>query len=70
MQAAGARDLWQHWTVVDAALVDAVHAAGGRVVVWTVNDVDAARDLAALGVDGICTDVPGALRPAFARAAS
>ncbi len=70
MRAAGARDLWQHWTMVDAALVDAVHAAGGRVVVWTVNDVDAARALAALGVDGICTDVPGAFRPAFARAGS
>jgi hypothetical protein len=24
-----------------------------------------AADLAALGVDGICTDVPGALRSAF-----
>jgi glycerophosphoryl diester phosphodiesterase len=35
-----------------------VHAAGGRIVVWTVNDVEAARALAALGVDGICTDVP------------
>jgi glycerophosphoryl diester phosphodiesterase len=70
MRAAGARDLWQHWTMVDGALVDAVHAAGGRVVVWTVNDVDAGRALAALGVDGICTDLPGALRSAFARAGS
>ena len=59
LRAADARDLWQHWTVVDAALVDAVHAVGGRVLVWTVNDVGLARDLAALGVDGICTDVPG-----------
>jgi len=70
MHAAGARDLWQHWTMVDAALVDAVHAAGGRVVVWTVNDVDAARALAALGVDGLCTDVPAVLRSAFASAPS
>lgn len=66
MRAAEARDLWQHWTMVDAPLVDAVHAADGRVVVWTVNDVDAARALAALGVDGLCTDVPGAMRSAFA----
>jgi glycerophosphoryl diester phosphodiesterase len=68
MRAAGARDLWQHWTMVDAALVEAVHAASGRVVAWTVNDVDAARALAALGVDGICTDVPGAVRSALAEA--
>jgi glycerophosphoryl diester phosphodiesterase len=37
-------------------LVDRVHAAGGRVIAWTVNDRDAASDLIALGVDGICTD--------------
>lgn len=74
MRAANARDLWQHWTMVDAALVRAVHAANGRVIVWTVNDVDAARALVTLGVDGLCTDVPGAmhaaLRPAFAAALS
>lgn len=74
LRAADARDLWQHWTMVDAALVDVVHGAGGRVIAWTVNDVDRARALAALGVDGICTDVPGAmraaLRPAFAGASS
>jgi glycerophosphoryl diester phosphodiesterase len=58
MRAADARDLWQHRELVDAALVATVHAAGGRIVVWTVNDVEAARALAALGVDGICTDVP------------
>jgi glycerophosphoryl diester phosphodiesterase len=65
MHAAGARDLWQHWSVVDAALVDVVHGAGGRVIVWTVNDADVARALADLGVDGICSDVPGVLRSAF-----
>ncbi len=65
MRAADARDLWQHWSMIDAALVDAVHAAGGRVIVWTVNDVELARDLAALGVDGLCTDLPGELRAAF-----
>lgn len=74
LRAADARDLWQHWSMVDAALVRAVHAAGGRVIVWTMNDVDVARALAALGVDGLCTDVPGAmraaLRPAFAGAPS
>jgi glycerophosphoryl diester phosphodiesterase len=33
--------------------------------VWTVNDVREAIDLAALGVDGIITDVPGIIRAAF-----
>jgi glycerophosphoryl diester phosphodiesterase len=66
MRAADARDLWQHWSMVDAALVDAVHAAGGRVLVWTVNDAALARDLAAAGVDGICTDLPAEILAALA----
>ena len=52
----GARDLWQHEALIDQALVDAVHAAGGRVIAWTVNDPARARELAAFGVDGLCTD--------------
>lgn len=64
LRAAGARDLWQHWSQVDAALVVDVHAAGGRVVVWTVNDPDRARALAALGVDALCTDDVPLLRSA------
>jgi glycerophosphoryl diester phosphodiesterase len=58
MRAAEARDLWQHWSMIDAPLVDAVHAAGGRVIAWTVNDPATARTLTALGVDGLCSDVP------------
>lgn len=50
------RDLWQHAGLIDRALVNAVHAAGGRVIAWTVNEPDRAVALAALGVDGICTD--------------
>jgi glycerophosphoryl diester phosphodiesterase len=66
LRAADARDWWPHWRLVDAALVAAVHGAGGRVIAWTVNDPDAARRLAALGVDGICTDVPDVVGPAIA----
>ena len=70
MQAADARDLWQHWSMIDAPLVAAVHAAGGRVIAWTVNDPVHAIALARLGVDGICSDVPdvmaGALSPRLA----
>lgn len=65
MRAAGARDLWQHWELLDEDLVRAVHAAAGRVVAWTVNDAAAARAFAAMGVDGICTDVPDLVRAAI-----
>lgn len=54
--AAGARDLWQHWELIDAPLVAAVHGAGGRVIAWTANDQDAIRQLASWGVDGLCSD--------------
>lgn len=58
MRAAGATDVWQNAEFVDRDLVEHVHTAGGRVVAWTVNDIARARDLAQLGVDAICTDVP------------
>ncbi|HEY0778415.1 MAG TPA: glycerophosphodiester phosphodiesterase [Gemmatirosa sp.] len=66
LRAARARDLWQHWSQLDAALVDAVHAAGGRIIAWTVNDADHARTLARLGVDGLCTDDVPLVRAALA----
>ena len=66
LHAAGARDYWCWWQFIDAALVGAVHAAGGRVIAWTINDPAAARELAALRVDGLCTDTPAALREALA----
>lgn len=58
LQEAGARDYWPWWESIDTPLVQAIHAEGGRVVAWTVNEADAVRHLAALGVDAICTDVP------------
>ena len=56
MKSTGARDVWPNWKLIDRALVDRVHAAGGRVLAWTVNDLEAAKALVALGVDGLCTD--------------
>ncbi len=56
LAAADAIDYWQSEDLVDEALVDRVHAAGGRVIVWTVNRPEQAAALAAMGVDGICTD--------------
>ena len=65
LSAAGARDFWPHRDMVDAALVDAIHAAGGRVIVWTVNLPDDARRLRDLGVDGLCSDVVDEVRQAL-----
>jgi len=56
MQRTAARDVWPEWTVIDRALVDAVHGANGRVIAWTVNDVTTAATIVKMGVDGICTD--------------
>jgi glycerophosphoryl diester phosphodiesterase len=56
MEATGARDVWPHWSLVSTALVDEVHAAGGRVIPWTVNEPARAQALAALGVDALCGD--------------
>ena len=53
---AGARDLWPRWDGIDAALVRRAHDVGARLIAWTVNDLAAARALAKMGVDGLCTD--------------
>lgn len=54
----GASALWQEWRLIDDALITSVHGRGGRVYAWTVNDADALQRLAAMGVDGLCTDDP------------
>jgi glycerophosphoryl diester phosphodiesterase len=59
---AGARDLWQQAMLIDRALVEAAHATGARVVAWTENNVAHAAELVQMGVDAICTDIPGAMR--------
>jgi glycerophosphoryl diester phosphodiesterase len=46
---------------VDRRLIEVCHAAGLNVNTWTTNDVDRAIELAAWGIDGICTDVPDVL---------
>ncbi|MYI29936.1 MAG: glycerophosphodiester phosphodiesterase [Acidimicrobiia bacterium] len=44
------------------ALVDAAHAAGLQINVWTVNDPDQIVQVAAMGVDAVITDVPEVAR--------
>ncbi|MGH7646228.1 MAG: glycerophosphodiester phosphodiesterase [Gemmatimonadales bacterium] len=54
----GASDLWQERHLIDEGLVDAVHAAGARVIAWTVDQPDDMRRLLGMGVDAICTNFP------------
>ncbi|MCC5953794.1 MAG: glycerophosphodiester phosphodiesterase [Acidimicrobiia bacterium] len=50
---------------VTAEMVDAAHAGGLAVNVWTVDDPQRLRQLAAMGVDGLITNTPAAARAAL-----
>ncbi len=54
-------NLHHEWPM-DAAFVKHMQDAGLKLLVWTVNDADTARRLAAAGVQAITTDRPAALR--------
>jgi glycerophosphoryl diester phosphodiesterase len=53
--------------LVDSATVEAAHAAGLAVHVWTINDEATMDGLLDMGVDGIITDLPGILLPLLER---
>lgn len=65
LRAADALDAWPRSDLIDADMVAAVHGAGGRVIAWTVNRTEEAVELAALGVDALCTDHLSLLRQAL-----
>jgi glycerophosphoryl diester phosphodiesterase len=50
------RDVWPHYSLVDARFMNAATKLGVRVIVWTVNTTDEARRLSNLGVAGVCGD--------------
>ncbi len=57
----GWREMPVEWVIpqfklADGKLVELVHAAGKRVMVWTVNRAERMRELAAWGVDAIISD--------------
>jgi glycerophosphoryl diester phosphodiesterase len=54
---------------IDARLVAAAHAHGLAVRAWTVNDACELERLAALGVDGLITDLPDRARAVVAAGA-
>jgi len=62
---AAAEAYWQHQELIDEALVHDVQAAGARLIAWTENSAPHARQLAAWGVDALCTDIPGEIRSAL-----
>ena len=47
-----------HHLLIGARLVAAVHAAGGLLYAWTVDEADRIEALDALGVDGVITNDP------------
>jgi glycerophosphoryl diester phosphodiesterase len=47
--------------IVDEAFVHGAHAHGLAVHVWTIDEPEEMRELLALGVDGIISDVPSVL---------
>ncbi len=47
-----------HWRLASAEAMRSFHAAGRRVLVWTVNTAPAMRRLAAEGADGLISDDP------------
>lgn len=65
---AGHRALHPHDGVVTAELVDACHARGIDVNVWTVDDPERMAELVRFGVDGICTNVPNVASGVLGRA--
>ena len=56
MKRCGALDLWPSAALVSAELVARIHATGGRVIPWTVNEASEIQRVASARVDGICTD--------------
>jgi glycerophosphoryl diester phosphodiesterase len=50
--------VWVYHPLITARLVEAAHAAGIAVIAWTVDDPARVATLAALDVDGICSNDP------------
>jgi glycerophosphoryl diester phosphodiesterase len=61
-----ARTIGPRHDIVTRELVASAHAAGVRVVPWTVNDVPTIAALVDLGVDGLVTDEPLLVREVVA----
>ena len=58
IRAGGCEAIMAHRLLVGSRLVEAVHAAGGELYVWTVDDALKIRSFEQLGVDGVITNDP------------
>jgi glycerophosphoryl diester phosphodiesterase len=56
--ALGVQAIWAYHPVITRRLAAACRAAGIELIAWTVDDLERMRRLAALGVDGVCTNDP------------
>jgi len=52
-----------NYTLLDAALITRLHAAGMRALCYTVNDPATAQWLLGIGIDGIITDAVDRFSP-------
>jgi glycerophosphoryl diester phosphodiesterase len=64
IRSGGCQALMSHWRLVTPRLLRAVHAAGGQLYVWTVDDPTRIQALERLGVDGVITNDPRLFEPA------
>jgi glycerophosphoryl diester phosphodiesterase len=62
----GAEAVHPELAIATPELIEAIHASGRRVHVFTVDDPATQRRLCALGVDGLFTNVPAQLRDLLA----
>lgn len=62
-QSLGCRAIITHYALMDRALVERLHEAEMKALVYTVNDAAAAQWLIANGVDGIITDAVDRFSP-------
>lgn len=63
-QALQCRAIVSNYTLMDRPLVERLHAAGLKALVYTVNDAASAQWLIANSVDGIITDAVDRFSPA------
>lgn len=54
-----------HFELVDPELIDQIHAAGKKIMLWTVNRGEQMRDFAEWGVDAIISDETDRLADTF-----
>ncbi|MGH2980532.1 MAG: glycerophosphodiester phosphodiesterase [Solirubrobacterales bacterium] len=54
----GVTSVWAYHSVITASLVQACEETGCELIAWTVDELERMRELAELGVDGICTNDP------------